>query len=95
MWLWAPINQVILCLVNRRIQWPIDDGEELRKEERYLMIRNHLSWTDIVVTIKLHELDEQIRRDYFQDKHHNRQFQSWLKQVWLGKDQRLQEIHRK
>jgi 1-acyl-sn-glycerol-3-phosphate acyltransferase len=242
MWLWATVNHAILCLVNRRIQWQIEGGEELKKEGWYLMISNHLSWTDIVVlcsvfrnripipkfflkqqllyvpflglacwaldmpfmkrysreyllkhpekrgedlettrrscekfktmpttvvnyvegtrfteakrqksdesfqyllppkpggiaytlaamgeqfekiidvtlaypenrtspfkdalmgkmtrivvTIKLHELDEQIRGDYFQDKQHKRQFQQWLRRVWLEKDQRLQDIHR-
>ncbi|HDY7424421.1 TPA: acyltransferase [Vibrio vulnificus] len=48
MWLWATINAVILALFNR-IEWDIEGGEGLKKEGWYLMISNHLSWTDIVV----------------------------------------------
>lgn len=48
MWLWATINALILALFNR-IEWDIEGGEELKKNGWYLMISNHLSWTDIVV----------------------------------------------
>ncbi|MCG9650992.1 acyltransferase [Vibrio brasiliensis] len=48
MWLWATINAAILNISNQ-IEWDIEGGEELRKEGWYLMISNHLSWTDIVV----------------------------------------------
>ncbi|WP_159657198.1 acyltransferase [Vibrio atypicus] len=48
MWLWATINAVILRLLNR-IEWDVQGGEELNKSGWYLMISNHLSWTDIVV----------------------------------------------
>lgn len=48
MWLWATINSRILVLTNR-VEWDVEGGEELRKYGWYLMISNHLSWTDIVV----------------------------------------------
>tara|TARA_Y100001956_G_scaffold2998_1_gene2989 strand:- start:5722 stop:6609 length:888 start_codon:yes stop_codon:yes gene_type:complete len=48
MWLWATINALILAVFNR-IEWDIEGGEELKKNGWYLMISNHLSWTDIVV----------------------------------------------
>jgi len=48
MWLWATINSAILNVSNR-IEWDIQGGDELKKDGWYLMISNHLSWTDIVV----------------------------------------------
>ncbi|NVD05874.1 acyltransferase [Vibrio sp. JPW-9-11-11] len=48
MWLWATINAAILHLSNR-VEWDVQGGDELRKDGWYLMISNHLSWTDIVV----------------------------------------------
>lgn len=48
MWLWATINAAILNLSNP-VEWDIQDGEALNKNGWYLMISNHLSWTDIVV----------------------------------------------
>ncbi|MGR5178644.1 acyltransferase [Vibrio parahaemolyticus] len=49
MWLWATINHGILQLVNPKVEWQIEGMESLRKDGWYLMISNHLSWTDIVV----------------------------------------------
>lgn len=48
MWIWATLNAGILSLSNR-VEWDIEGGEELKKDGWYLMISNHLSWTDIVV----------------------------------------------
>lgn len=48
MWVWATLNKGILLLTNR-VTWEIEGGDELRKNGWYLMISNHLSWTDIVV----------------------------------------------
>lgn len=48
MWLWASWNLAILMLSNR-VEWQIEGGEELHKQGWYLMMSNHLSWTDIVV----------------------------------------------
>jgi len=48
MWLWATVNSAILNVSNR-IEWDVQGGDELKKEGWYLMISNHLSWTDIVV----------------------------------------------
>lgn len=48
MWLWATLNAAILALSNR-VDWQIEGGEGLKQEGWYLMISNHLSWTDIVV----------------------------------------------
>ncbi|WP_045956148.1 acyltransferase [Vibrio galatheae] len=48
MWLWATVNAAILNISNP-VEWDIQGGEELKKDGWYLMISNHLSWTDIVV----------------------------------------------
>ncbi|BCN25506.1 acyltransferase [Vibrio alfacsensis] len=48
MWVWATINAGILSLSNR-IEWDVQGGEHLKKDGWYLLISNHLSWTDIVV----------------------------------------------
>lgn len=48
MWLWATINAGILGMSNR-IEWDVQGGENLKKDGWYLLISNHLSWTDIVV----------------------------------------------
>ncbi|KOO04953.1 acyltransferase [Vibrio nereis] len=48
MWLWATVNALIMSLSNR-VEWEIEGGEELHKNGWYLLISNHLSWTDIVV----------------------------------------------
>lgn len=48
MWLWASLNLVILTVSNR-VEWQIEGGEQLHKQGWYLMMSNHLSWTDIVV----------------------------------------------
>lgn len=48
MWLWATNNALILALFNK-VEWDIQGGDELKKDGWYLMISNHLSWTDIVV----------------------------------------------
>ena len=48
MWLWATINSGILSVTNS-IEWDIQVDSNLRKDGWYLLISNHLSWTDIVV----------------------------------------------
>ncbi len=48
MWLWATVNAAILRLSNR-VEWDIQGGEQLNKHGWYLLISNHMSWTDIVV----------------------------------------------
>ncbi|MDN3608602.1 acyltransferase [Vibrio ostreicida] len=48
MWLWATVNLGILSMSNR-IEWDIEGGEGLSKEGWYLLLSNHISWTDIVV----------------------------------------------
>ncbi len=48
MWLWATVNARILAFSNC-IEWDVQGGEELKKDGWYLLISNHLSWTDIVV----------------------------------------------
>ncbi|CAH0524260.1 acyltransferase [Vibrio hippocampi] len=49
MWLWATVNHGILSLVNPKLKWQIEGVDELKMDGWYLMISNHLSWTDIVV----------------------------------------------
>ncbi|MCQ4504586.1 acyltransferase, partial [Vibrio parahaemolyticus] len=48
MWIWATVNAVILALSNR-VEWDVQGIENLKKDGLYLLIINHLSWTDIVV----------------------------------------------
>ncbi len=48
MWLWATVNMGLLSLSNS-VEWDIEGGEDLKKQGWYLLISNHLSWTDIVV----------------------------------------------
>ena len=48
MWLWATINSGILTVSNC-IEWDVEVDDGLRKDGWYLLISNHLSWTDIVV----------------------------------------------
>ncbi len=48
MWGWATVNVWLLSLSNP-VQWDIEGGEDLKKDGWYLLISNHLSWTDIVV----------------------------------------------
>ncbi|GAJ73487.1 1-acyl-SN-glycerol-3-phosphate acyltransferase [Vibrio sp. JCM 18904] len=48
MWLWATVNACILAVSNR-VEWDVQGGEALKKDGWYLLISNHLSWTDIVV----------------------------------------------
>jgi len=48
MWSWATINMALLSLSNS-VEWDIEGGEGLNKDGWYLLISNHLSWTDIVV----------------------------------------------
>ncbi|EPC8368980.1 acyltransferase [Vibrio cholerae] len=48
MWSWASVNAWVLQLSNR-VEWDIQGGETLTKQGWYLLISNHLSWTDIVV----------------------------------------------
>lgn len=48
MWLWATVNTAILSLSNR-VEWDVQGADALKRDGWYLMISNHLSWTDIVV----------------------------------------------
>ncbi len=48
MWLWATVNAGIMSLFNT-IEWDIEGGEQLKQDGWYLLMSNHLSWTDIVV----------------------------------------------
>ncbi len=48
MWFWATLNYAILHLFNK-IEWQIEGGGNLSQKEWYLVISNHMSWSDIVV----------------------------------------------
>lgn len=48
MFLWASYLAFVFNVVNRT-QWQINGGENLSKENWYLLISNHQSWLDIVV----------------------------------------------
>lgn len=45
---WLESNTLLIHLTNR-VEWEIEDSTDLRKEGWYLVVCNHLSWTDIVV----------------------------------------------
>ncbi len=47
-WLWATLNLWMLN-VNNDIKWQVEGGEELSLEKWYLMMSNHISWSDIVI----------------------------------------------
>lgn len=36
-------------MLSNRVEWDVRGGDELKKDGWYLLISNHLSWTDIVV----------------------------------------------
>jgi 1-acyl-sn-glycerol-3-phosphate acyltransferase len=46
--LWLACNALVIRLTTR-IDWQIEDDTRLRKDGWYLIISNHMSWTDIVV----------------------------------------------
>jgi 1-acyl-sn-glycerol-3-phosphate acyltransferase len=48
MWCWATINKFLLTLFNK-VEWEVTGQESLNKNSWYLVISNHISWTDIVV----------------------------------------------
>ena len=45
---WLACNALVIRLTTR-IDWQVEDDTRLRKDGWYLIISNHLSWTDIVV----------------------------------------------
>ncbi|MCJ2377848.1 acyltransferase [Vibrio sp. ZSDZ34] len=47
-WLWATCNFKMLNF-NNRINWTIETDDSLSKEQWYLMMSNHVSWSDIVI----------------------------------------------
>jgi len=48
MWCWASINKKLLTVFNH-VDWQVSGNETLHKDAWYLVISNHISWTDIVV----------------------------------------------
>ncbi len=48
MWLWATINFHLINF-SSNVEWDIQGGDSLNKDGWYLLIANHMSWTDIVV----------------------------------------------
>ncbi|WP_163935365.1 acyltransferase [Paraferrimonas sp. SM1919] len=46
--LWATFNLWLLN-ANNNIEWDIEGGEGLSREQWYMLLSNHLSWSDIVV----------------------------------------------
>ena len=46
--LWLACNALVIRLTTR-IDWQVEDDTRLRKDGWYLIISNHMSWTDIVV----------------------------------------------
>ncbi|MEH8263628.1 acyltransferase [Aeromonas veronii] len=46
--LWLACNALVIRLTTR-IDWQVEDNTKLRKDGWYLIISNHMSWTDIVV----------------------------------------------
>ena len=52
MWVWATVNKFLLTLFNN-IEWEVTGNETLNKESWYLLLCNHISWTDIVILSSL------------------------------------------
>lgn len=52
MWCWASINKFLLSLFNK-VEWQVTGNEALNKDSWYLLISNHISWTDIVILSSL------------------------------------------
>ncbi|SKA57014.1 1-acyl-sn-glycerol-3-phosphate acyltransferase [Enterovibrio nigricans DSM 22720] len=52
MWAWATLNHKLLMLTSN-VEWDVEGGENLDKNGWYLLIANHLSWTDIVVVFSV------------------------------------------
>ena len=52
MWCWATINKFLLTLFNN-VEWYVTGNESLNKDSWYLLMSNHISWTDIVVLSSL------------------------------------------
>ncbi|MEZ8144496.1 MULTISPECIES: acyltransferase [Enterovibrio] len=52
MWVWATLNHKMLNLTSG-VEWDIQGGESLSKDDWYLLICNHLSWTDIIVVFSV------------------------------------------
>ena len=48
MWGWASLNFQLIQW-NTDVVWDVQGGETLKQDAWYLLIANHLSWTDIVV----------------------------------------------
>ena len=46
--LWLACNALVIRLIPR-IDWQVEDDTQLRKDGWYLIVSNHMSWTDIVV----------------------------------------------
>jgi 1-acyl-sn-glycerol-3-phosphate acyltransferase len=49
--------------------------------------------TKVVVKIKVHEIDENLNGDYFNDKVYKRRFHHWLNDVWQAKDDFLDTVY--
>jgi len=45
------------------------------------------------VDIEVKEIDKSLTGDYVNDRAHKIQFQKWVNQLWLDKDQKLAELH--
>nr|PMH67031.1 acyltransferase [Enterovibrio norvegicus] len=52
MWVWATLNHRLVNLTSN-VEWDIQGGESLSKEQWYLLIANHMSWADIVVVFSV------------------------------------------
>lgn len=52
MWVWATLNNRLVNLTSN-VEWDIQGGESLSKEQWYLLIANHMSWADIVVVFSV------------------------------------------
>ncbi len=48
LWGWATLNYGMLNL-NNKIVWQIEGGEDLSRDNWYLLLSNHVSWADIVI----------------------------------------------
>lgn len=56
MWCWASINKFLLTLFNN-VEWEVTGNESLNRASWYLLMSNHISWTDIVILSSLFKDD--------------------------------------
>jgi len=50
---------------------------------------------NVKVDIQIKDIDHSLTGDYMNDRQHKIRFQKWVNQLWIDKDQKLEEFHQK